>query len=107
VTELCVDLSNLRELTDGDKELEAELFEEFIESSQKLLATLENSDSPTEWSKAAHALKGISANLGAMTLSEIARTAQEKDGALSSEKLQLLNALKHENAKVIQFLRDA
>ncbi|MGB0720421.1 MAG: Hpt domain-containing protein [Bdellovibrionales bacterium] len=105
-----VDLTNLREAIDGDKELEQELFDEFISSSKVLIIALEqhcagNSDNEA-WRKAAHALKGISVNLGADHLGTLSKDAQEGFEAASPEKNTWLSQIKAEHEKVLQFLSE-
>lgn len=103
-----VDLSNLREVTAGDVELEKELFEEFINSSNQLLDELEkhskDSGDNESWRKVAHAFKGIAANLGAAPLAAMCKQAQECFQQSSGQKAGLLSNIKSEHAKVLQFL---
>jgi HPt (histidine-containing phosphotransfer) domain-containing protein len=110
MTELVVDLSNLREATDGDRELEQELFEEYITSSQELVSELDDllaqSGDNESWRKAAHALKGISANLGANRLAEISKHAQDSHEDDNSVKHDLLSQIREEHKKVIDFLNN-
>lgn len=109
MTEQHLDLSNLREALDGDKELEQELFEEFQQSSRELLVELEGlcDGGNEEWRKAAHALKGISVNLGAFQLGEIAKDAQDKFESGSDEKQGLCQALSTELGTVLDCLETA
>lgn len=109
MSEQCVDLTYLRELTGGDAELESELFDEFIMSSQKLISELEQalqSNNEEEWKKAAHAIKGISANLGAKKLSELSKDAQEMLGAQTNMKKNLLEQMHAELTSVLSFLKN-
>lgn len=102
-----VDLTNLREMTDGDKELESQLFSEFFTSSEECIATLKNncSDGTNEvWRTAAHALKGTSYNLGAAKLGDLCKKAQENNAAFSLEKQAMLNDIQLEYADVKKFL---
>lgn len=100
-----VDLSNLREAIDGDKDLERELFNDFISSSQELLDTLRNADDDEEWRKSAHAFKGIAFNLGAQPLGELCMQAQENFEKDSASKQKILNEIEAEYAKVIDYLK--
>lgn len=99
-----VDLTNLREATDGDQELEQELFQEFAESSTELITELENADSNDAWAKTSHALKGISINLGAGQLGAYCKIAQESAEESEETKSELLNKIKVEHKKVLEFL---
>lgn len=105
----CVDLANLRDITGGDKELEAELFDEFIQSSHEQIIlmgdnTQEIPDNQEVWRQNAHALKGIALTLGANILSNLAKTAQQNNTMPSSDKLILLSDIKAEHQRVIAFL---
>lgn len=100
----CVDLTNLRAATDGDVELERELFDEYVSSSVGLIAQLEEAPDNESWRKAAHALKGISGNLGAMPLANLCKEGQEISDSTSPEKAALLAQIKEEHSKVLDFL---
>lgn len=94
-----VDLANLREMTDGDVEMEQMLFEEFYSSSDKMLATLGANicdGESEEWRSSAHALKGTSLNMGADKLGELCKHAQEAHGAPMVEKQRLFSEIKEE-----------
>jgi HPt (histidine-containing phosphotransfer) domain-containing protein len=72
-----VDLDHLHGFTDGDLALEQELGELYMSSAclyvERLRASL---DVPEAWQRAAHALKGASANLGARRVAEHALAAE-------------------------------
>jgi hypothetical protein len=94
-----VDLTNLRAMIDNDRALEQELIIEFFRAADASLATLAGSTDAQAcqpWYHAAHALKGISLNLGALAFGEAAMRAQEKSDASREEKRLLLSDL---NAK--------
>lgn len=108
---ICVDLTNLRDITGGDPELEAELFEEFIQSSNEQITLMEHNTENTSnhqeiWRQNAHALKGISLTLGAHNLSRHAKIAQEQKTLPSPDKIKLLSDIKNEHAKVMAFLNN-
>ena len=93
MTEPGVDLTSLRELTGGDLELEKELFEEFIWSATKLIASLHgcySDDAKEDWYQYAHAIMGLAANLGAMPLAEKGRIAQQLSEEGSAEQKQAI-----------------
>lgn len=82
-----VDLSRLHEVTDGDAELESELIITFLEDTAERLTSLEAllaAGDLAQASRAAHSIKGSSANMGASGLQELAREvetrAKEGDG---------------------------
>ena len=103
-----VHLTNLREMIGNDRELEQELFEEYISSSSLLIDELRaysEKDSDSEfWKKSAHALKGITQNLGANDLSELCKKAQEGFMLTSEDKSKLVTAIEAENKKVLEYL---
>ncbi|MCD8563387.1 MAG: Hpt domain-containing protein [Alphaproteobacteria bacterium] len=104
-----VDLDNLRAATDGDKELEQELFEEFIHQAEILLQELEafsGTETDNEsWRKTAHAFKGIALNLGAEPLGVLCKIGQEECEAPPERKQEILRGIKSEYAKVHEFLQ--
>jgi|CXWL01.1.fsa_nt_gi HPt (histidine-containing phosphotransfer) domain-containing protein len=102
-----VDLVNLRSMTDGDVDMEKALFEEFFSSFDSSISILQKSFGDVaaeEWRKEAHALKGISLNLGAMKLGEICKKAQDESSASGDVKGNILNDIKTEYELVRQFL---
>lgn len=101
-----VNLDNLRELTEGDKALEAELFKEFISSANGLIKELEDNPNNEKWRTTCHAFKGICVNLGAIRLAEICKDGQEKSDAAILEKQSLLKDIKAEYVLVRSFLNN-
>ena len=102
-----VDLTNLREMTGGDKDLERELFQEFFSSSQKLLDQLHEaltSDNLEAWRAGAHALKGTAYNLGATPLGDLCKKAQENFDTLGEDKKELLKLMRDAYAQTKVFL---
>ncbi|MCG8492345.1 MAG: Hpt domain-containing protein [Sneathiellales bacterium] len=102
-----VDLTNFRELTDGDEEMERELFQEFISSAREAIGTLEQNCQDGEndmWRGAAHALKGTSLSLGAESLSQICKEGQDGHAAKAGEKSRILAEIKSEYERVETFL---
>ena len=102
-----VDLTSLREITGGDVELERELFTVFISSSTECLSALQTaaaSNNTEEWRKQAHAWKGISYNLGAQTLGNLCKNAQDHPDAPTPQKLVWLQGLADEFGRVKTYL---
>lgn len=102
-----VDLTDLRSMTDGDKELELALFDEFRKSSEKYLSIMSEHchDGPDEiWRSSAHALKGISYNLGAMHMGDLCRQAQDSYNTDAAAKRDLMVQLSAEYLRVKDFL---
>lgn len=102
-----VDLTNLRDMTDGDPDMERELFAEFISSFENELAQLRASlsDGASEtWRRRAHALKGVAFNLGAMRLGELCKQAQDAQQSNPEAKSDLLNKIGAEFEEVRHYL---
>lgn len=102
-----VDLTNLRDMMGGDEELEREIFQEFLSSSETCIRNLEAScasGNESGWHSASHALKGSALNLGAAHLGELCKTAQESASADISVKTALLDQIKIAFEEVRQFL---
>lgn len=102
-----VDLRNLREITDGDAEMEKELFKEFIKTADSyivILGELLNADKNELWRTTAHAFKGLALNLGATNLGELCKKAQENNTASLQDKTSMLEAIRQEYAGVNDFL---
>jgi len=83
-----VDLSRIQETSDGDAEFERELLAMFLEDAEgqtHAIARLAGNGDFDELKKAAHTLKGSSANIGAVRLQETAlgleRAAAQESGA--------------------------
>ena len=103
----CVNLTNLRSMTDGDVEMEQQLFKEFCGSFENGLSVLNRSceDSAADaWRIQSHALKGISLNLGADKLGFLCKKAQDSHTASMKEKEDILEVIKAEYVLVKQFL---
>jgi HPt (histidine-containing phosphotransfer) domain-containing protein len=75
-----LDLTNLRQLTGGDKMLEEDLFRTYIRSSVENIRSMQmalQDNNPAKWARNAHALKGASQNLGAGVLALAASDAEK------------------------------
>lgn len=102
-----VNLDNLHEMTGGDKDLEQELFQVFISSSDKCLSELKTNTATgqeEEWRVQAHAWKGMSLNLGAEALGNLCATAQTEYLIAEDKKLQMLAQIEEEYTRVKEFL---
>lgn len=102
-----VDLANLRSMTEGDAEMEKELFEQFNISFQSGISSLEESmqkNNTEAWRREAHALKGIALNLGAEKLGELCKAAQEQFADSVAVKTASLNNIKIAYHDVEHFL---
>lgn len=107
-SDLVVDLTNLREFSQERRDFEKFLFDEFIRSSTELIKVLQplalKNGGCKEWCDNAHALKGISYNLGAMTLGEMSRTAEGVTSETADYKKDLLDSIMREHQQVLAFL---
>lgn len=75
--ETTLDLTALRAITDGDAALEAELFSMFLETGKRCLIKLQDAlSAPEPWSEAAHELKGMALQLGALRLQNLCSQAE-------------------------------
>jgi len=102
-----VNLANLREITGGDPEIEKELFQVFLDSAESCLSELAACCIPEaaeKWRTQAHALKGISYNLGAEQLGDLCKKAQTEANAPDNEKQAILNAITAAFSDVRNFL---
>ena len=103
-----VSFNNLREITDGDRAIEAALFVDFITSSnvciEGLQAAIVSSDQLT-WRKHAHAFKGISFSLGALPLGRLCQAAEEGCANPWVEKQELLLTIRQELQRVLIALK--
>lgn len=98
-----VDLTNLRDITDGDSSFEKLLFDEFISSAETTIQELHAACLEQEqvlWHEKTHALKGISYNLGAFTLGDLCQTGQESDLANIKQKAIILDEIIKEYDRV-------
>ena len=89
-----LDREHLRELTDGDAEFERELLGCYKNSARNILAELRanlSAGDPAGIAREAHALKGASLSVGAMSMAqcaaEIETAARAGDVRRASEKL--------------------
>lgn len=104
---LPVNLIQLRELIDGDHNLEKRLVGLFIKSSEENLNYLElicNDDEDLEWRNNAHSLKGAACNIGADKLSDICAKAQERYNMSAKDKKIIASIVRKEYNIVKDFL---
>lgn len=99
---LPIALERFETFTDGDGQLERELASLYIATAGLYLDELRGAfGNAADWSRAAHALKGASANIGA---AEVARLAAEAEHAPPSE--DLVTRLDEAVGEVRRFFRD-
>ncbi len=71
-----LDLQHLGRYTLGDRDLEQEILELFIEQVPKTLEALKTASSGKDWQMAAHTLKGSGRAVGAWRVAELAEHAE-------------------------------
>lgn len=79
-----VDLSRIQETSDGDTEFEQELIEMYVDDAMEHLqaiASAHQAGDALAIKRAAHTLKGSSANVGAIAVQEIAAEIESLGGA--------------------------
>ncbi len=97
-----VDLDRLYSFTQGDTALEAELVALYVETAQLYLARLRRAgDDAAEWQRAAHALKGASANIGAVVVAQLAAEQEQESPTIAA-----LRSLEAEVAAVYALFRE-
>lgn len=102
-----VDLTDLRTMTDGDRELEMALFQEFFSAIEEGIHAMSRSiaDGANEtWRATAHALKGSAYNIGALAMGELCKYAQDNPDATGEEKTALLEKISEEYTLVRAYL---
>lgn len=103
-----VDFTDLRTMTDGDKDMELMLFDEFYSSTEAGINTMAancTDGANAAWRATAHALKGSAYNLGAHALGDLCKQAQEHPDATGSDKQALLQKITSEYAAVKAYLQ--
>jgi two-component system, sensor histidine kinase and response regulator len=105
-----VDLSGFGSITGGDKKFAQELVATFIASGEQQLAEISYAvatPNRAALAKAAHQLKGASANIHAHGLKALAQQMESESGAADAGALQRWDALlRQEFERVRQFLSD-
>jgi PAS domain S-box-containing protein len=103
-----VDLARLHQLTDGDPEFERELASTFLLSGEQILAEIHAALARSDriaLGRAAHKLKGASANIHAQPLCDLAQALEQQIGPLEPEACRvLLQKLTEEFHRATSFL---
>ena len=102
-----VDLSYLREITDGEKALERELFALFFTNTDHYLKGLSAhciDGEDQDWRVLSHEMKGACASIGACKLADFCNTAQLQFEASATEKKAILGDITAELQVVKRFL---
>jgi HPt (histidine-containing phosphotransfer) domain-containing protein len=107
MTDMPVDLANLRTITDGDRDTEVELFAQFCQSGDVILQELQKCcvDGHSDgWYRSSHSLKGTAYSLGAQVLGDLAKEAQNSPALPATDKTVLLAKIRDEYSRVTAFL---
>jgi HPt (histidine-containing phosphotransfer) domain-containing protein len=102
-----VDMNHLRDITDGDREIERELFSLFLSNAEECIEVLAQNCTDGEnikWRSAAHELKGSAASLGAFPMSRECHRAQVEFTSDVAEKKIMLEAIRASLKTVKEFL---
>lgn len=104
-----VDLTRLREFTEGDKETERMVINLFLnnayETVDKIRAAKEEGDAKN-WQEAIHSFKGSSGNLGAMSLHALCAEAEGAGHLPQDEKELIFSGILGEFSKVENYLKN-
>lgn len=76
-TEKPIDLVHLSRLTMGDKELELDVLRMFLAQIPNYLQMMKSAKNSDEIYVAAHTIKGAASNVGAFSLAQMARDAEQ------------------------------
>jgi two-component system sensor histidine kinase/response regulator len=105
----CIDLTEMRTFTGGDKNLDRDLIRLFIEQSEKNLHTMTDNQidgANLAWVEAAHMLKGGAAGIGARALCTFCSTAQEMETASAIQRATVLVHIRQAYDTVKEELRN-
>jgi HPt (histidine-containing phosphotransfer) domain-containing protein len=101
-----VDLKHLRRYTLGDRALEKEVLQLFLDQLPRTIAALAEARSDREWKLAAHTLKGSGRGVGAWRIAAIAEDAERLTfGAPSETKSEAIALLTEAASEAEAFLR--
>lgn len=104
-----VDLRQLRNLTDGDSDLERKLLGLFVEQSQLCITSLKqhiHQGEEEEWKMQSHKFKGSAANIGALQLKKLCEHAEHNYTLSQDMKNTLLLAIEDEFEAVKTYLEE-
>ncbi len=106
---IIVDLVHFRDFTTGDRALEREVLQIFLDNAPIYIENLSNDDD-TKWCSIAHKLKGAARSIGAWNLACEAERAEDNDPAPpkgSQERATLIAELMKRFEQVKKFILDA
>ncbi len=90
------DLSYIRDIADGDEDIEKEFIELYISQTDENLELLKQNcvdGMSTEWTEIAHKLKGGAGSVGAVTLVDLFATSQNMRNATLAERESILSKI--------------
>lgn len=104
-----INIAHLESFTEGEAEIEKELFAIFLDQMGLGLSNLESccaDDRKEDWRAAAHKFKGAAANLGAERLAELCRTAEHGQDEPEDGKKRMLEDIVREADTVQNFINN-
>ncbi len=104
-----MDHEHLASFTGGDKAMESELAELFLQQSEGLVPDLQKACETEDnelWRKRTHRLKGSAGNLGATALHTICRDAEQAHAAPLAEKQAMLSQIQEDYAALKEYLAE-
>lgn len=103
-----VDLSCLRDYSDGDARAEARLIALFMKQAETNFREMEAcciDGVSVMWSEEAHKLKGSSASMGARALKHLCEEAQNMEFAAANDRVEMLGKIRTAYGDVVEFFR--
>jgi HPt (histidine-containing phosphotransfer) domain-containing protein len=82
ISDVILDIQALREITDGDRDLERGLVRLYCSTAERCLVRLRglaNTDEKQEWKYAVHEFMGASANIHANQIAALCKYAEHED----------------------------
>jgi HPt (histidine-containing phosphotransfer) domain-containing protein len=86
-------LETLRDITEGDAELEQDIYARFQSTVQRCLATSRDVSSASAWETVLHELRGAASAIGAEKLAAWCAEYEKHYAAVEAEKLRFVDAL--------------
>jgi HPt (histidine-containing phosphotransfer) domain-containing protein len=104
-TQAPVDLDHLARYTGGDREVDRDVLQLFVQQSSAMLAQLPDVRDRETWHRITHSLKGAARGIGAFALAEVAAEAEPLDPARQRREIDaLLPSLKARAVAVQAFI---
>jgi HPt (histidine-containing phosphotransfer) domain-containing protein len=84
ISDVILDIQALREITDGDRDLERALVRLYCSTAERCVAQLRllaDQDEDHQWKRVVHELMGASANIHANQIAALCKYAEHEDAA--------------------------